>query len=557
MCHTYKNDKIKAVGGLGTMKILKLSGMCFLGVLCFGAFQHPIKKELNRPHFKHKHAIPPIPAQSKTYLNVVNYNMRFAYPGHESVNNEWKQRSPFFFEALHFEDEANKLMAEMQKDLQDSISAHLPTVTQSNKQEIDEDCTTCQFSSKEPFPICETEYFRIAIKVGFDQKKKCVYGNFPYPYRLMIALKRHAPRPNQKEWGELCTILEKLETTVAADLGAEYTSYACLQDVYHKNKKNGKKVPQEPHYFVHFVFRFPDGKKVGGVQFEDPNPYDQFQFYHPHLIKEGEAKASSNYIYKKMPDIINTQEVTYAQAQDLKKEMPLHNFVGYTAYDGTCLDHVKPDDWIEELVVIGYRSDRFTCMESGVRWLSRTPKVPSKCDGASRNRIIVWAKLRDIETGRQFYMFNTHYDHLGPTKIMVDAEIKIIKSIAQDHLWFAAGERFYNHHNGQDLYQHYLDTICCKDVRDASVMGHYGEAGSWGGFEDDPFACEVKDGDFACDTLDNIFTNAKGNEILLSYALSGAYDPVSKELYHMKSSIKDDYRLASDHFMTGFYALLN
>jgi hypothetical protein len=538
------------------MKFFKRLCLCLTGFWCFVGLPISAEMMLNRPHFKYKNTIPPLPAQSKDYLNIVNYNIHTARVNKKTLN-AWTARKPFFFKTVNFEDESKQLMQEMQRNIQRSVKRYLPVISKGLIYKPDLDCTTCFFSDKEPLPICETEYFRIALKLGFDDKKGCLYGNFPYPYRMIIALKRHASRPNRKEWGELHTILEMFETKVCQDIGAEYSSYACLQDIYHKNKNNGKKVAKESHYFMHFIFRFPQGIKIKDISFEDPNPYDQFQLSYKNLVKECEDKACSNFIYKKMPDIINTQEVTFEQANDLKKEMPLHSFIGYTAYDGTSLEKVKPDDWIEEIVVIGYRTDRFECLDHGVRWLSLTPEKPSMCASASRNRIIVWVKLQDIETERIFYIFNTHYDHLGPAQIMVDVEVATIKEIAKDHLWFAAGERFYKHHNGQNLYQHYLNAIECSDIRDISIMGHYGEAGSWGGFESDPFACKVEDGDFECDTLDNFFTNAKRASVLLSYTINGAYNPQTKELYQINSPIKKGYRLASDHFMTGFYALLN
>ncbi len=108
----------------------------------------------------------------------------------------------------------------------------------------------------------------------------------------------------------------------------------------------------------------------------------------------------------------------------------------------------------------------------------------------------------------------------------------------------------------RDLKDSLAKYIASADVRDASVMGHYGEPGSWGGFEDDLYACKVKGGDFECNTLDVCFTNAKESLILLSYAINGAYDPGANRPYNIDESIKDDYCLASDHFMIECYLLI-
>ncbi len=535
---------------------MKYIGVIVYSLLCFGSNQLRAQK-LNRPHYKQKKEIPSIPIQSKRYINVANYNIRYAYPGSESPQNTWQKRKPFFFKTIGYEDEANRLMEQMQNDLQDALKSHLPAMVQNKEFACDKDCFTCRFKNKEPFPIGQTASFRLALKVGYDMEKECVYGNFPYPYRLIIVLRRHASRPSPEEFAELASLLHALETDVADQLGAEYTSYAKLGDVYYRNKDTGKKVSKEPHYILHFVFRFPKGKKIQDVSFDDPNPYDQFQLFHSNLVKEGNAKANTNIIYKKMPEVITFQEVTYLQAQDLKKEMPLHDFIGFTAYDGTPLKDVKPDDWIDELLTIGYKKERFVCLESGVRWLSKTPHVPSHDEGASRNRIVIWAKLKDKESAKEFFVFNAHYDHLGLTQAMVDAETSTIKEVAQDDFWVALGERFYVSCNGASLYQYFLQSIDCADVRDLSIMGHYGEPGSWGGFEDDPYASKLQEGGFECETLDVGFMHPKNSLILFSYAFNGAYDSHENRLYEIDEEIGVDHHLASDHFMLGFYWLFD
>jgi hypothetical protein len=529
--------------------------------MIFSSF-HPFLKDsqnvklLNREDFKYKKNISPIPSQTKNYINVVNYNVRTCHLD-KGTWNEWDKRKGHYFRVLCSDDEACKIMETMQETLQHSVKQHLPEYNPSKCQQfkVDDDCTTCKFRKKEPYPVHETKCFRIALKTGFIKTKQ-IYGYFPYPYRLIISLKRHASAPSKDEWNELWEILTQLETKVCQDLGAEYSSYASLQDKFYL-KKREKNVISDNHFFIHFIFRFPQGVKIRDVCFEDPNPYYQFQLTKTNLVKEGEKKPGSNFIFKRTPDIINSQELTHRQVQDMKTHLPQHQFIGYTAYDGKFVDEVKPDDWIDEIVVIGYKSNRFSCMGHGVRWLSPTPEVPSICPGASRNRIVVWAKFFDKETGRAFYVFNSHYDHIGATKTMVDVEVETIQSIAKDQPWFSTGERFYAKNGGNELYRYFLNSIDCQDTRDASLMGHYGEAGSWGGFEGDPYASKVKDGDFECDTLDVFFTNAKNSSVLLTYTINGAYDPKTQKLYPIDSSVEDDYRLASDHFMIGFYLLFN
>jgi endonuclease/exonuclease/phosphatase family metal-dependent hydrolase len=60
-----------------------------------------------------------------------------------------------------------------------------------------------------------------------------------------------------------------------------------------------------------------------------------------------------------------------------------------------------------------YRKDRFEILEDTTIWLSDTPEVPSIGWDAAYKRIITWAEVKDRNTGKIFYFFNTHFDHKG------------------------------------------------------------------------------------------------------------------------------------------------
>lgn len=513
-------------------------------------------KSLNRPHFEYKSKLPPIPEQSKQYLNIANYNIRHSYNDKNS-SDSWEKRRAFYIKTIQTEDEARQLMQIMCDRLKTSLSTHLSIdLVSTDTIEKEKECTTCEYSTKEPFPIYETKYYRLALKTSFDSNQ-ILFGNFPYPYRLIIALKRHSFHPSEEEWKELQTILEVLDGKVSKDLGAEYTSYGVFQDVYFRKKNKNEITASTPHYFIHFIFRFPNGTTINDICFQDPNPYDQFGLGYNHLIKQDALKANSNFIYKRMPDIINIQELTFEQSQFLKKQLPAYRFIGYTAHLGLTLEEIKPDTWVQEILAIAYRPDRLECLDHGVRWISPTPNISSIASGASRERVLIWAKFKDNITKKEFFIFNAHYDHLGGKLEYVDSEVNSIKEIAKEAPWFSVGERFYKNFDGEKLYRHYLQSLQCYDVRDKSLFGHYGESGSFGGFEDDPFHVPVYKGKFGCDTLDVCFTNAKENKILLSYSFSGSYNPLNQKLYGIDELINTKYKLASDHFMTGFYVLLD
>lgn len=125
--------------------------------------------------------------------------------------------------------------------------------------------------------------------------------------------------------------------------------------------------------------------------------YDDFfkraWFYRADLIAED--------IDSVKPDIIGFQEATPVHYSYLKKIM-----VGYDN------EMAYRDEFVlSEGCPIFWRTDRFEKIDSGSFWLSETPEVMSKDWGSEHYRICVYVILRDLNTGKEFAVFNTHLDH--------------------------------------------------------------------------------------------------------------------------------------------------
>ena len=78
-----------------------------------------------------------------------------------------------------------------------------------------------------------------------------------------------------------------------------------------------------------------------------------------------------------------------------------------------------------EHTAIFYRTDRLNLIETDTFWLSETPRVVSKSWGSRCLRVLTWAKLRLVETGKEFVHVNTHIDfgELAPimqTRMVLD-----------------------------------------------------------------------------------------------------------------------------------------
>jgi endonuclease/exonuclease/phosphatase family metal-dependent hydrolase len=102
-------------------------------------------------------------------------------------------------------------------------------------------------------------------------------------------------------------------------------------------------------------------------------------------------------------DIFGVQEALSGQMKDLE-ELTEYSHVGVGRDDG------KDGG---EYSAIFYNNKKYQVINSGNFWLSPTPEKPSKGWDAAYIRICTWACLKDKKTGKQFFMFNTHFDNEG------------------------------------------------------------------------------------------------------------------------------------------------
>jgi len=110
-------------------------------------------------------------------------------------------------------------------------------------------------------------------------------------------------------------------------------------------------------------------------------------------------------IAKNKTDIAGFQEVLVGQLEDLKKSLPEMESYGVGRDDGMNSGEFSP---------IFFRKDRFELLEKSTFWLSATPdKIGTKGWDAALPRIASWVKLKDRQSGFEFAVINTHFDHRG------------------------------------------------------------------------------------------------------------------------------------------------
>jgi len=118
-------------------------------------------------------------------------------------------------------------------------------------------------------------------------------------------------------------------------------------------------------------------------------------------------------------DIVGTQEVLHNQLLDLEAMLPDYTSIGVGRTDGMEKG---------EYSAIFYNHKKLTETGSGYFWLSESPlKIGEKGWDAACERIATWAKLKDNQTGKIFFVLNTHFDHIGKKARLESAKLIIDK----------------------------------------------------------------------------------------------------------------------------------
>jgi endonuclease/exonuclease/phosphatase family metal-dependent hydrolase len=102
------------------------------------------------------------------------------------------------------------------------------------------------------------------------------------------------------------------------------------------------------------------------------------------------------------PDVMGIQEGLHHQVMFLDSALTDYSFVGVGRDDGKTQG---------EYAAIFYQHDDLEVLDSGTFWLSETPEEPSYGWGANFRRISTWAKFRRVSNGKEFFVFNAHFDH--------------------------------------------------------------------------------------------------------------------------------------------------
>lgn len=196
-----------------------------------------------------------------------------------------------------------------------------------------------------------------------------------------------------------------------------------------------------------------DAPKEGKNSWENRKPFfiDQINFYEP--------------------DVMGIQEGMPNQMVEMDSLLVDYSFVGVGRDDG------KNEG---EYSAIFYKKEKFKVIESSTFWLSETPDKVSMGWDAVCNRVCTYALFEDVISKKRFYMFNTHFDHIGKVARLESAVLidKKIKEINTENYPVLLGGDF----NMEDT--HDSIKLLSKNLNDSKEVAKltFGPVGTFNGF---------------------------------------------------------------------------
>lgn len=172
------------------------------------------------------------------------------------------------------------------------------------------------------------------------------------------------------------------------------------------------------------------------------------------------------------PDFMGVQEALPQQMHYLDDNLAAYDYIG-----------VGRDDGKEkgEFSAIFYNKDRFKALQQNTFWLSPTPETPSKGWDAAYNRVCTYGLFENLKTKQKFWVFNTHFDHVGDVARIESAKLilKKINEVNKDKLPFVLTGDFNLEDTSEPI--KYLSTNMADSKAVAKLV--YGPDGTWNAFD--------------------------------------------------------------------------
>lgn len=173
------------------------------------------------------------------------------------------------------------------------------------------------------------------------------------------------------------------------------------------------------------------------------------------------------------PLVFGIQEGLLSQVQFIRDQSGVYDYSGVGRDDGKNKG---------EFAAIFYNREKLTVLTEGTFWLSETPEKVSKDWDAALPRICSYAQFKINDSGKTFWFFNAHFDHIGKVARANSASLIVqkIKEIAGS----AAPIILTGDFNATPSSQPILNiTSYLKDAFTNTQKAFYGPVGTFSGFD--------------------------------------------------------------------------
>lgn len=146
-----------------------------------------------------------------------------------------------------------------------------------------------------------------------------------------------------------------------------------------------------------------------------------------HYDKENDSIRSWKARREMVLDLIKTYDFDLIGTQEVKQSQ-LADFRAMNDY-GTFGEGINGGNSGMQNTIL-YKKTRFALLDSGIFWLSERPEIPSLSWDATYQRNCSWVKLKDKISGKELFIFNTHFDHEG-NEARINSAYLICRKIAE------------------------------------------------------------------------------------------------------------------------------
>lgn len=177
-------------------------------------------------------------------------------------------------------------------------------------------------------------------------------------------------------------------------------------------------------------------------------------------------------------NLLGVQEALHDQMVDMQQRLPNYKSFGGGRDDGKTKG---------EYSAIFYDTTRLQWLDGNMFWLSQTPEIPgSKGWDAAITRMVTWCKFKDKQTGKEFFAFNTHFDHMGKIARAESAKLILQKATAiagKMPLVFTGDFNAKPSDEPIKIITNSTDANHLTDSKNISQTPHYGPTGTFTGFQ--------------------------------------------------------------------------